>query len=310
LLNPAITGLYDGDIRGGLNYRTQWTGFTKGFNTYSFFIDAPLKYLKAGKNNVLSIGLALTNDKSGDAVLNNFKIDIPISFQLGLAGGDHILSIGVQPNYFIRRIDESAINFGNQFDYDIQDFNGNLFSGEVFNSSSFRAFDMNAGLAYKGNPRRYINYTIGVAINHLLSPKETFLSDNNILPMRITAHATADLGLGKNQKFHIMPLFLYMKQAKAKEMTRGLLFGYHLNPLSPDDIEIFAGVSERLKDAIHFIIGGDWNGIRLGMSYDYNTSDLKLASKGFGAIEVSLMYIKKIKKAIPPKTIMPCIRFY
>lgn len=310
-LNPANAGRYDGDIRLGLNYRTQWTGFTKGYNTFQFYADAPLRFLKMGKNNALAVGLNLANDRSGDAVLNNVKIDVPIAFHLALdAAGKHKISLGIDPNYSMKSVDQSKLNFGNQFNYSTQSFDQSWVSGEVFTDGKFGVFDFNGGLIYAGRPHSKVSYSVGASFNHIISPNESFFSGTNKLPFMMIGHVSGDFALGKLGKIHVLPQFLYMSQAKASQMTPAVLIAYHTQPMAENDIEIFTGVSDRLNDALHFIVGGQWKGLRLGLSYDYNSSDLKAASKGFGAVEASLSWIKMIPTAIPPKSIQPCIRFF
>jgi hypothetical protein len=49
----------------------------------------------------------------------------------------------------------------------------------------------------------------------------------------------------------------------------------------------------RLKDAIIPYIGLEFAGMRIGASYDINTSSLKAGSESRGGMELSLIYVKK-----------------
>jgi hypothetical protein len=49
----------------------------------------------------------------------------------------------------------------------------------------------------------------------------------------------------------------------------------------------------RLKDALIPYIGLEFSGMRIGASYDINTSGLKTASQSRGGMELSLIYIKR-----------------
>ena len=42
LINPGATGVFNGSIRGILNYRTQWSAFGNAFKTYGASFDAPI----------------------------------------------------------------------------------------------------------------------------------------------------------------------------------------------------------------------------------------------------------------------------
>ena len=42
ITNPAAAGVFNGDVRGVLNYRNQWAGIGNPYKTYAFMIDGGL----------------------------------------------------------------------------------------------------------------------------------------------------------------------------------------------------------------------------------------------------------------------------
>jgi hypothetical protein len=56
---------------------------------------------------------------------------------------------------------------------------------------------------------------------------------------------------------------------------------------------VYGGMWVRLKDAIIPYIGLEFAGMRIGASYDINTSSLKAGSESRGGMELSLIYVKK-----------------
>jgi hypothetical protein len=60
----------------------------------------------------------------------------------------------------------------------------------------------------------------------------------------------------------------------------------------------------RRKDAAIVSAGVDYNNLNVGVSYDFNTSDLDRASNGKGGYEISLIYI--IRKVKPIGIKPPC----
>src|SRR3954471_922212 len=62
-LNPALTGIVDGDYRVSANYRNQWVNIGKPFSTTGVSFDA------AGANNI-GVGINVTNLSAGDAGYN------------------------------------------------------------------------------------------------------------------------------------------------------------------------------------------------------------------------------------------------
>jgi type IX secretion system PorP/SprF family membrane protein len=310
-LNPAYAGVINGDLRVSAIYRTQWNGFTKGYNTFGFSVDGPLRFLNVGTFSTINMGLNIANDRSGDGVLNMLRFEVPIGFKYGVdKRGKHEIAIAVTPAYFSRSINPNALRFPNQFNYNIQDFDPNFLNFQAFVSNKYSKFDLDAGMLYKGMINEHFAWVLGGNVRHLIQPEENFLVIKSKLPMRMTFNAMLDLGIGRQNKFHIRPQFLYMTQATAVQTTPSVVLSYFLkNPKMDNNTEVFVGGGWRFDDSYHFMLGGTWKSVRLGMSYDYNISDLQAITNSFGAAEISLTYIKRIPYPIPPKTIMPCIRF-
>ena len=64
IMNPAMTGLVDGDLRLVLNYRSQWNNFTTGYKTFAASADT--KLIKIGKHDFIGAGLQVYKDVAGD----------------------------------------------------------------------------------------------------------------------------------------------------------------------------------------------------------------------------------------------------
>jgi len=75
------------------------------------------------------------------------------------------------------------------------------------------------------------------------------------------------------------------------------------------DFNFYAGGYMRAKDAMMAMVGGEYKKVRLGLSYDINTSTLRDASNGKGAFELSLVYIGLIEESVMEAPIMWCPRF-
>jgi hypothetical protein len=81
--------------------------------------------------------------------------------------------------------------------------------------------------------------------------------------------------------------------------------GYDL----PTATAIYAGLWYRNQDAIMVTAGIEYQGFRIGVGYDYNTSDLKAASNNNGGFEISIRYIKGSPIDFAKKLLYPCSRF-
>src|ERR1700712_2629937 len=77
LRNPALSGLFTGDIRVTAAYRTQWASVTVPYQTQSLagelkFAVSPVDYL--------GVGLQITNDVAGDSKLGRTAILPALTF--------------------------------------------------------------------------------------------------------------------------------------------------------------------------------------------------------------------------------------
>jgi hypothetical protein len=65
----------------------------------------------------------------------------------------------------------------------------------------------------------------------------------------------------------------------------------------------------RLDDAIMITAGLEYKGLRVGLSYDYNSSSLQTASNNNGGFEISLTYVAPDPLDFARKLLYPCSRF-
>ena len=308
-LNPALIGGFNGTFRLVANYRNQWFSVlgASSYVTYSGSVDAPI-LRKRLNSDQLGVGLVVMNDKSGDGGLSNLTIMAGASYHKALDNFNRFsLSLGVQGGVVQKRIDFNKLTFEEQFVADIG-FDPAAFNGENVSSSSIFYPDFVIGVLFRGGFAENVNAYAGGSVAHVHKPKENFLvevDESNRLDPRFSAHVGVDFGIG--DYVTLTPGLLYLSQSTAQEITAGLALGYKLNKLNT----VFFGTWFRVLDKDALVIMGAYevSGFRVGISYDANLSDLKVASGGVGAIELSLIYIhdkEPVQKLSPVKF---CPRF-
>lgn len=303
-LNPALTGVNDCNYRVALSYRNQWASVTTPYTTPSISFDINNIANKLIKRGIGSAGLLILNDKAGDGQLSNLTIMGSAAYQRDLDAQKKMMgSVGVQFGYVQKRYDLSKLTFEEQWAG--TDFNQSLFNGEQNLNNKLSYLNVNLGGLWAYKPTDKVNVFLGVAGFNLISPKETFYNDGkNKLSPRTVVHAGAKIGL--NEKMNLLPMFLYMGQSKDVEVNFGTSLGYNL---TASDAVIYLGGYYRMNDAVIVMLGGEYKKVRLGLSYDINTSSLKTASNGNGGFEISLSYIGCIGNLILDKPIQWCPRF-
>ncbi len=300
-LNPSNAGNYDGDWRFVNNYRNQWKALSIPYRTIGVSFDHQL-YIHSEQ---FSYAFSVVNDKSGPAGLTVNKIFLALAYHKTIH--QHNWHMGLQGGMVFKNYSLSELTFPSQFDMTTGHFNSQLPSTETNMQTNINYPDINVGVGWD-KAFRYFHPEIGVSFFHLLSPKETFLDNNNKLPVRSSINAGINIPI---QSFYIKPEVYQMRQHKATDMIQGLECGYYLKKSSPFFKRIFAGVFARNDfstsfDASIFIAGVQIKQLQLGFSYDINMSDLSKATNNRGAFEFSLIYISK--STIPKKITLPCDR--
>lgn len=288
-LNPALTGVIDGDLRVNLNYRNQWNNITSPFSTAGFSVEGA-----TSKN--LNLGVNILNQSAGDAGYNYFNGYASLAYT-GVKFGEEQMSrlvFGVQAGVLNRKFDPSKFQWGSQYS-PIAGYDPNASSNEILTRTSSMVFDANFGvLFYDANPAHRVNVFVGGSAAHLTQPEDPFVQGSgNKLPIRYTGHAGARISV--SEMVSITPNVLYMKQRTAEEK----MFGAYSQIMINETSDFMLGFNYRIKDAVVPYVGFHYDALTLGLSYDANTSNLNRLTSGSNAFEISLSYTSRKKRVLP-----------
>jgi len=301
-LNPAQTGLFDGDWRFVGNFRTQWSVIPVPYRTFSIASDTRLKTKL--ENDVPAAGLIINTDKSGDSKFTTTQIFASGSYIKKLnKDSTHFISVGIQPGVTTKSFNVAALTFDNQYSGDAYD--ASLPSGENFPKTRITYFDFGGGLAYlwRKNNRTLIN--VGVSALHLNRPRQSFFNNDAIkLDVKTCVSGIAEFPV--SAQLDLLPTVMYQRQGKFHETVVGLFGKYHLKPIDGMTTAVSLGGFYRMKDAFILVANMDYKNFNVGVSYDINTSKLVEASNHRGGFEISVIYIfKKVKPFIAKKRVCP-----
>jgi len=288
-LNPAMTGVYQGDYRGQLSYRTQWSSILKNpFKDEVAAFDMPKK--KFG------LGFLFQGDKAGSGNFNSNGLALSVSYEVTNDAAEiHHLTTGVQVGFINKSVDVSKLTFDNQYSYTSGTFDPTYSSQENFQSTSYMIPDVNFGLYYyTTNQEKKINPYIGVSAYHLTIPKESFFDQNNRIPIRYLAHG--GLKIKMNSLLNLEPSFLFMQQTNVREINVGSLADYFL---VEQNTHVILGAYYRWQDAFILHLGLIYKEYTMRVSYDFNSSALSTYTHSRGAFEITLIYMKSRAKYVP-----------
>jgi type IX secretion system PorP/SprF family membrane protein len=297
-LNPAMAGVYEGQFRVGVNYRDQW-GSVLGpvpFQTSAVNFDFRVN---AFKDDYFAIGLSLLNDRAGESRYEMTQGHFTASYMKKVAGGrgsryDQYLIAGAQYGFGQQGINWNALQFSRQFDG--QNFNPDLVSGEETADQTNMYGDLNAGLMWYGLFGKQRSAYFGAAFHHLNSPNISFGGAETIpLYRRYTIHGGGEFPI--NRGLTVMPTANIQIQGEAFQTVYGAALRFSTREW--DEFAIRFGTYNRLSgkydgglisDAVIVYTGLEWHDWLVGLSFDANTSSLSGISGGRGAFELSLTY--------------------
>ena len=308
LRNPALAGLFSGDIRVQSVYRSQWNSVTNAYHTAS--INAEYKLPVGETTDYLTIGGQVLYDKAGTVELTSTHILPVINYHKSLSAERSMyLSMAIMGGYVQRSIDRSKMTTNSQFNG--TSFDPNALTGESFPKSSYSYFDGTAGLSFNTQLGENIdnNMFIGLAYHHFnKSKKVSFYSDYN-LEMTPKWVASGGLRMSTTDYSYITIEADYSKQGVNREIIGGVLYSMKLDdPVNPKYL-IHGGAYMRLNDALIPVLKVETTPIAIAVSYDVNISGLKKVSTGRGGFEISLTYQKFLDRYNSSSNATRCPKF-
>src|SRR5580698_9221576 len=222
VINPAFTGMFDGQVRAAAIYRNQWASVTIPYVTYGASVDLPLLIERNG--DYLAVGLQLVNDVAGDANLQNFEGLASVAYHKYFGQTEHggsDLAVGLQGGYAQESIDLSKLYFGDEY------VNGTFVPGisqeyHLGIGNSVNYYLVNAGISFSQATSDKFGYVVGLAANNLNQPNDAIEKKQNSetgLDMRYTAELGANWIAG--ERLTLRPAILYQSQATASEFIAG-----------------------------------------------------------------------------------------
>lgn len=254
LVNPAYTSNDYSTINMGVLHRTQWVGIKGNTTSSSAFVHVPLK-------SGFEVGATFLNDNIDNIIKeNNLYVDVAYGVYLSR---NSKLSFGFK----------SGVNFLRN---DFSDFN--LQSGAAMTDPNFANnlnktfFNFGLGLYYNTD-KMYLGFSIP---NFIQTKHITATDASNVFYGKEQAHAyfTGGYVYTLNEKVKLKPSFLVKAVSGAP-----LSYDVNANAIFNDKVEV--GLGYRFEDAISGVINFSVSPVlKIGYSYDYNTSALNNFNSG------------------------------
>jgi type IX secretion system PorP/SprF family membrane protein len=308
LRNPALAGLFAGDVRVQSVYRSQWNSVTKAYSTCSGNVE--YKIPVGQSMDFITLGGQVLYDKSGTVDLSVLHLLPAINYHKSLSGEKNkYLSMSLMGGWVQRSIDRNKITTNNQ--YNGTSYDPSIATGETFNKSAYGYFDGTAGLSFNSQigESEDDNMYVGVAYHHFTKARKLSFYSNVPSEMQPKWVASGGIRMSTNDYAYMTFEGDYSKQGTTTEIIGGLMYSMKLDDPENPKYLIHAGSYFRLKDAIIPVVKLESRPIAIAVSYDINLSSLRTASTGRGGFEISLTYQKFLDRYNSSSNSTRCPKF-
>ena len=308
LRNPALAGIFSGDLRLQAVYRTQWQSVTVPYQTTSFNGEYKLPLGKS--EDFITIGGQILFDKAGSIAMTSTHILPAVNYHKSLSGQRNMyLSLGFMGGLVQRRFDRSKITTNSQFDGN--SYNGSLSDGENFDNPSYSYFDGTAGMSFNSQigDNENNNIFLGIAYHHFNKPSNISFYGNTKLEMIPKWVYSAGAKMGTSDNSYITFQADYTQQGPHTELIGGAIYTYKLDDEVDPKYLIHGGAFIRWNDAIIPVAKLEVRPLAISVSYDANISKLSTATGGRGGFELALSYQTYLNRDNTSKNAVRCPRF-
>lgn len=296
LRNPALAGIFTGDIRFTASYRNQWQSVTVPYRTFGLSSEIKFPVQIMGRDLTLTTSLQLLRDVAGTSEFSTTQAMPALNLSIPVSANSFV-SVAFMGGLMQQRFDPSKLVLNDQF---VANSNGSFtilpYTSQVFNNTSVNYFDLSTGISYSTSFNENTDFYAGAGLFHVTSPGVGFFDANKIV---LNKKMALNMGLSTRVDDR-NELILYgdyfgqydkdFKSAGTRSFQAGIMLKHDLSVYEDDDKGITAGVLYRLDDAIIPVVQLHLAKFTFGASYDVNISKLAVASQSRGGLEVTLSF--------------------
>ncbi len=305
LRNPALAGIFTGDLRVSLVHRDQWASVTTPFRTTAFSIEHKLPI--GAKNDLITVAAQMSQDGAGDIRLKRSQLLPAVSYHKSLSDNkDSYLTLSFMGGPVFSQFDPTQLKFGDQYQ------NGTVNNGSMqpVKSNGYSYWDLSTGLSYNTSFNDKTRFYIAAGMSHITNPviKSTTGSVSGFLSPRLSVNMGVHAPSG--EQGHIFAFADFFSQNGSRQVLGGLMYGLNMRTYDDGEPDIFyIGSFMRWGDALIPVVKMEFNHLSVGVSYDVNVSKLKVVSNWRGGLEMTIAYrgFTKIRNSMLDR--VRCTRF-
>jgi len=286
-VNPALTGIFNGDERITGSIRDQWRAIPVPWFNFSVGYDRKF-YPKRNKKGFFGAGAFFNYDIQGESHLQLANLNLAGSYTR-LINSRNLITIGALIGYASRGFNQQDLTWDKFWDPDRFIVDPGLGSGENFDLDRFGFIETSLGLNYRWQKSARTKLDLGIGGFHLTRPKARFITaETQKLPIRLSLYGIYSREL--TNKLDLQVDGLYQRQQTYNEWLVGAYLNFYLNQSRGKEFQFRAGLGYRSRSAIYPKIGIEFKNIFIAGSYDIYLNDLA-QEHGGGGPELHIRYI-------------------
>ncbi len=290
-VNPALTGIFNGDKRFIANFRDQWRSVPVPWLTFSGAYDQKI-YPKGNTKGFFGLGVLFNYDRQGDSKLNLTNINVTGSYTRKL-NKNNLITFGLLAGFSSRGFNTDGLTWDKQWDQDR--FNPGSPSGETFDLLRVNFLETGTGINYRWQQSSRTKLDLGVGAYHFIKPSPNYYNEEDLaLPIRLSLSGVGNIQLGS--KIDIQLHGLHQIQSEYSETVFGGLLKFYLSNKRGEETEIHIGAGYRTSEALFPTFALKYKNIYASISYDIDQSDFSFVTNNKGGPEIHFRYtISEVK---------------
>lgn len=308
LRNPALAGIFTGDVRVQTVFRSQYNAVANAYKTGS--VNVEYKTALGKGDDFITLGAQVLYDRAGTVALTSTHFLPALNYHKSLSKERNMyLSLGLMGGIVQRRVDLAKITTNSQYNGTAYDELAD--NGERFNKNGYNYFDGSVGMSFNSSfgYEADNNFYLGLGYHHFNKAKQiNFYTASKV---EMTPKWVGSIGVRMNASEYTYLSFEadYTTQGAYTEVLAGMLYSMKLD--APDDAHyvFHGGAYLRWNDALVPVVKLDVESLAIALSYDVNISQLKAASSGRGGFEVSLTWQKFLDRDNSAQNAVRCPKF-
>ena len=307
-INPAKTGIFNGDKRLNISYRNQWTSIVP-WTTFSGSYD--MKFYPQKDRKYFFSGGVLFNYDSQDrlANLNLFNLNLTGSYTY-IINEQNLFTGGLLLGFANRAVDINSLTWDSQWNG--RNFDASLDPRELLDTQSKSFIESGLGLNYRWQKSKRTKLDLGMGIYHLFEPNVAFRDDLEevALPRRFALTAVGSFQLADKLDLQLNAMGQF--QGDYNEAQIGGLAKIHVNQARGKETEVHVGLGYRTSGSLWPIIALQYKNFYVSANYDVDVSSFNDLGSQFpnanlqnpSTIELHFTYI--ITNVKPFKKVKVC----